>query len=95
MKKQLLVPVLLFVCGCGNSGVIGLATAKVLCNESKLAGSGRSMTEAEWGILVENTQQAFDTGASRELASSVGIFTCGGEVLCVRCSEALIDAIWP
>lgn len=83
------------ICGCGNGGVLGLAGARAKCNESRLAGSGMPMTDAEWENLVATHQRALDEGVSREFAIAFGNLTCGGEDLCVRCNEALVNALWP
>ena len=85
------------VCGCGNGGAFGLAGARAKCNESRLAGSGMPMTDAEWDDLVATHQRALDEGVSREFAIAFGNLTCGGEsnTLCVQCNEALVNALWP
>ena len=101
MKKLLLVLVLT-VCGCTDVdesilGMSDLDAARAVCNESSLAGSGTPLTDAEWDDLVASVERARDEGVSRDFVVAFGNLTCGGESneLCVRCNEAVIDALWP
>lgn len=101
MNKLLLI-LIFAVCGCADFGVSdvgtsGLDAARARCNESSLAGSGTPMTNAEWDDLVVMHERARDEGVSRDFAIAFGNLTCGGESneLCVRCNEALVDALWP
>ncbi len=88
MTKLLLV-LTLTVCGCGSGGAVGLAAARARCNESS------PLTDAEWNDLVATHTEARDEGVSRDFAIAFGNLTCGGNDLCVRCNEALVDALWP
>lgn len=97
MKKLFLI-LALSVCGCGTGlGKTSLAEAKARCNESRLAGTGNPMTDAEWDNLVATHERARDTGLSYDDAITFGNFTCGAGLneLCVQCNIALVDALWP
>ena len=58
--------------GCGNGGAVGLAAARARCNESRMAGSGVPLTDADWEHLVATHTEARDEGLSRNNAITFG-----------------------